>query len=33
MSRAPSSAGRIRIEMASKIGTANRNIIAEPCIV
>ena len=33
MSRAPRKAGRIRIEIASKIGTAKRNIIAEPCIV
>ncbi len=33
MSRAPSKAGRIRIEIASKMGTAKRNIIAEPCMV
>ena len=33
MSRAPRKAGRIRIEIASNIGTAKRNIIAEPCIV
>ena len=33
MSRAPSSAGRMMIEIASNIGTAKRNIIAEPCMV
>ena len=32
-SRAPSICGRIRIENASKIGTAKRNIITEPCTV
>src|SRR5690606_38752270 len=30
-SRAPSSCGSTSIENASKIGTANRNILAEPC--
>src|SRR5687768_6733611 len=32
-SRAPSISGRIRIEKASNTGTANRNIITEPCTV
>src|SRR5688572_25971434 len=32
-SRAPSISGKMRIENASKIGTANRNIITEPCTV
>ena len=32
-SRAPSMAGRRRIATASKIGTANRNIITVPCSV
>src|SRR5690606_20530192 len=32
-SRAPSTEGSTRIENASKIGTANRNIITEPCSV
>ncbi len=32
-SRAPSICGRNRIETASKIGIANRNIITEPCTV
>lgn len=32
-SRAPSMAGRMRIATASKIGTANRNIITVPCRV
>ena len=33
MSRAPRKAGSSRMEIASNIGTANRNIIAEPCMV
>ena len=33
MSLAPSIPGKSRIEIASNIGTAKRNIIAEPCIV
>ncbi len=32
-SRAPSMSGSRMIANASRIGTANRNIIAEPCIV
>jgi hypothetical protein len=32
-SRAPSMAGRMRIATASKMGTANRNIITVPCKV
>jgi hypothetical protein len=32
-SRAPSISGRMRIENASKIGTAKRNIITVPCKV
>ena len=32
-SRAPIICGRNRIETASKIGIANRNIITEPCSV
>src|SRR5690606_22931899 len=32
-SRAPSTEGSTRMENASKIGTANRNIIIEPCRV
>ena len=32
-SRAPSIAGRNRIDTDSKIGIANRNIITEPCTV
>ena len=33
MSRAPRKAGSNRIDIASNIGTAKRNIIAEPCMV
>ena len=33
MSRAPSIPGSSRIEIASNMGTAKRNIIAEPCMV
>ena len=33
MSRAPRKAGSSKILMASNIGTAKRNIIAEPCMV
>ena len=33
MSRAPSMPGSSRIDTASNIGTAKRNIIADPCMV